>query len=291
MFTGSFVAIVTPFKNNKIDETALGDLIEFQIESGTHGIVPCGTTGESPTLSHKEHESVIRFTIETVNKRVPVVAGTGSNSTEEAISLTKFAKSAGADGTLVIVPYYNKPTQEGIYQHFRNVASSVDIPIILYNVPGRTGVNMQPETISRLSTDFPNIIGVKEASGSLTQASKILNLCGMDFVLLSGDDMLNFPLLTVGGQGFITVTANIAPKEVAGLYNKFASGDVNGARDIHYDLLNINDTLFIETNPIPVKTALSLMGKIELGFRSPLCEMSKANLDRLKSELKALELI
>ena len=291
MFNGSIVAIVTPFKDKKVDETALGDLIEFQLENGTHGIVPCGTTGESPTLTHSEHQDVIKFTIEVVKKRVPVIAGTGSNSTEEAISLTQFAQKAGADGSLVIAPYYNKPTQEGLYQHFKTVASNTDIPIILYNVPGRTGVNIQPETVSRLRGDCKNIVGIKEASGSLEQASKILNLCGMDFILLSGDDSINFPLLTIGGRGFITVTANVAPKDVAELYNKFSTGDIDGARELHYKLLPLNEALFLETNPVPVKRALALMGKIELGFRLPLCEMSKANLDKLKSVIKNYGLI
>ena len=286
MFNGSIVAIVTPFKKKKVDEAALGELIEFQLANGTHGILPCGTTGESPTLSHAEHQNVIKFTIDVVGKRVPVIAGTGSNSTEEAISLTQFAQSAGADASLVIAPYYNKPTQEGLYQHFKTVASSVDIPIIIYNVPGRTGVNVQPETVSRLNGDCKNIIGIKEASGSLEQASKILSLCGTDFILLSGDDSINFPLLTIGGKGFITVTANVAPKDVAELYNRYSSGDIDGARELHYKLLPLNEALFLETNPVPVKRALALMGKIELGFRLPLCEMSKSNLDKLKSVLK-----
>ena len=286
MFNGSIVAIVTPFKKKKVDEAALGELIEFQLANGTHGILPCGTTGESPTLSHSEHQNVIKFTIDVVGKRVPVIAGTGSNSTEEAISLTQFAQSAGADASLVIAPYYNKPTQEGLYQHFKTVASSVEIPIIIYNVPGRTGVNVQPETVSRLNGDCKNIIGIKEASGSLEQASKILSLCGTDFILLSGDDSINFPLLTIGGKGFITVTANVAPKDVAELYNRYSSGDIDGARELHYKLLPLNEALFLETNPVPVKRALALMGKIELGFRLPLCEMSKSNLDKLKSVLK-----
>ena len=291
MFNGSIVAIVTPFKNKKVDEDALRELIEFQLENGSHGIVPCGTTGESPTLSHSEHQDVIKITVEAVDKRVPVIAGTGSNSTEEAISLTQFAQKAGADASLLIAPYYNKPTQEGLYQHFKTVASNVDIPIILYNVPGRTGVNIEPETVYRLRSELRNIVGIKEASGSLVQASKILSLCGMDFILLSGDDSINFPLLTIGGKGFITVTANVAPKDVAELYNKFTSGDIDGARKLHYKLLPLNEALFLETNPVPVKRTLALMGKIELGFRLPLCEMSKANLDKLKFALRNYKLI
>lgn len=291
MIHGSLVAIVTPFKKNKVDQNALENLIEFQIQNGTHGIVPCGTTGESPTLSHEEHEDVIRFTIEEVNKRVPVIAGTGSNSTEEAIRLTQFAENAGADAGLVIVPYYNKPTQEGLYQHFKTIAENSELPLILYNVPGRTGVNMTPETIARLAKDCPSVIGVKEASGSLEQASKILYLCGLDFILLSGDDSINYPLLTIGGKGFITVTANVAPKDVSELYETYKNGDIESSKKLHYKLLPLNEVLFCETNPIPVKTALSIMGKIEGGFRSPLCEMSQINLSKLKAALKNYSLI
>ena len=286
MISGSLVAIITPFKKNKIDYEALTNLIEFQIAGGTHGIVPCGTTGESPTLSHDEHMEVIKHTIEVVDKRVPVIAGTGSNSTEEAVNLTKFAQQAGADAALVIVPYYNKPTQEGMFQHFKAVASSTDIPIILYNVPGRTGSNMLPATVARLKSKCGNIIGIKEASGSITQATEILSQCGLEFLLLSGDDALNFPLLTIGARGFITVTANVAPNDVADLYNKFVAGDYEACRKLHYKLLPLNEALFLETNPIPVKRALALMGRIEMGCRLPLCEMSKIHLDKLKSILK-----
>ncbi len=286
MISGSLVAIITPFKKNKIDYDTLTKLIEFQIAGGTHGIVPCGTTGESPTLSHDEHRDVIKHTIEIVDKRVPVIAGTGSNSTEEAINLTRYAEQAGADAALVIVPYYNKPTQEGMFQHFKAVASNTGIPIILYNVPGRTSANMLPETVSRLRSKCNNIIGIKEASGSLTQASEILSQCGKDFLLLSGEDALNFPLLAIGASGFITVTANIVPNDVAGLYNNFVASDYNACRDLHYKLLPLNEALFLETNPVPVKRALALMNMIEMGCRLPLCEMSKSHLDKLKSVLK-----
>ncbi len=291
MIHGSIVAIVTPFKNGKIDEKSLKDLIEFQIENGTHGIVPCGTTGESPTLSHEEHEYVVELTVKAVKKRIPVVAGTGSNSTEEAIRLTKFAEKVGADAALLVVPYYNKPTQEGLYIHFKQIASEVNIPIILYNIPGRSGVNMNPETIARLARDCKNIIGVKEASGSVQQASKILYLCGMDFILLSGEDALNFPLLAIGGRGFITVTANVAPRDVAELYNSYARGKFNQARELHYKLFPLNEALFLETNPIPVKVALSVMGKVRDEFRLPLCSMSPGNLEKLKTALKEYGLI
>ncbi len=291
MIHGSIVAIVTPFKNGKVDEDALRELIEFQIENGTHGIVPCGTTGESPTLSHEEHEYVIEVTVQAVNGRVPVIAGTGSNSTKEAIRLTRFAKEIGADAALVVVPYYNKPTQEGLYQHFKQIASQVDIPIVLYNIPGRSVVNLEPETIARLASDFKNIIGVKEAAGSIPQASKILQLCGIDFLVLSGEDALNYPLLTIGGKGFITVTANIAPADVAELYNSFSNGDIDKATDLHYQLMPLNDALFIETNPIPIKAALSMMDKIKYEYRLPLCEMSEANFEKLKSALKDYGLV
>lgn len=285
MIHGSIVAIVTPFRDGKIDEDALKNLIEFQIENGTHGIVPCGTTGESPTLSHEEHEYLIELAVKTANKRVPVIAGTGSNSTKEAIRLTRFAKEIGADAALVVVPYYNKPTQEGLYLHFKQIASQVDIPIILYNIPGRSGVNMTPQTIARLAADFKNIIGVKEAAGSIPQASKILQLCGMDFLVLSGEDALNFPLLTIGARGFISVTANIAPKDVSNLYNLYASGEFEKARDLHYKLLPLNEALFIETNPIPIKAALSMMDLIKYEYRLPLSEMAQDNYDELKKVL------
>lgn len=286
MIHGSLVAIVTPFKNGRIDEEAFKKLIEFQIENGTHGIVPCGTTGESPTLSHEEHEYVIELTVKTVRKRVPVVAGTGSNSTKEAIRLTRFAEQIGADAALLVVPYYNKPTQEGLYLHFKQIASQVRIPIILYNIPGRSGVNMNPETIFRLARECRNIIGVKEASGSLVQASKILSLCGMDFLLYSGEDSLNFPLLAIGAKGFITVTANVAPRDVADLYELFAGGNYEKARDMHYKLLPLNESLFLETNPIPVKAALSMMDKIAYEYRFPLCQMSEKNYQELKTALR-----
>jgi len=291
MIHGSLVAIVTPFKNGKIDEDALTELIEFQIENGTHGIVPCGTTGESPTLSHEEHEYVIELTVKTVNKRVPVIAGTGSNSTKEAIRLTRFAKEIGADGALVVVPYYNKPTQEGLYQHFKQIALQVDIPIILYNIPGRSVVNMAPETVARLAGDFKNIVGVKEATGSVPQASKVIQLCGPDFIVLSGEDALNFPLLAIGARGFITVTANIAPKDVSDLYNHFSSGDFEKARELHYKLQPLNEALFIETNPIPIKAALSIMDKIIYEYRLPLTEMTDSHFEELKEALSDYGLV
>jgi 4-hydroxy-tetrahydrodipicolinate synthase len=290
MFKGSMVAIVTPFKNGKVDEKALGDLIEFHVKSGTDVIVPCGTTGESATLSHEEHHRVVEFTVKTVNKRIPVVAGAGSNSTSETLELTTYAKKAGADGVLLITPYYNKPTQEGLYQHFKKVAESVDIPVILYNVPGRTSVNMLPPTVARLRA-VRNIVGIKEATGDMKQVSEVIRLCGRDFDVLSGDDFTTFPMLALGGVGAISVTANIAPADCAAMFDAFFAGKTDEARRLHYKLEPLHGPMFIETNPIPVKTALALMGKIAEEFRLPLCPMADANKEKLKKALKDYGLI
>src|SRR3990172_5076517 len=235
MFRGSMVAIVTPFKNDKVDEKSFRKLIDFQIKNKTSAIVPCGTTGESATLSFEEHQRVIEISIEAAAKRVPVVAGTGSNSTKEAIRLTKHASKAGADGALLICPYYNKPTQEGLYQHFKAVAQEVDVPIVLYNIPGRTGINMLPETVAKLA-EIRNIIGIKEASGSLTQMSDIVALCSKDFDLISGDDNLLLPILYIGGKGVISVVANIVPQDVANLIEEFEKGNMKEAKRFHYRL-------------------------------------------------------
>ncbi|MHB8830286.1 MAG: 4-hydroxy-tetrahydrodipicolinate synthase, partial [Syntrophales bacterium] len=248
MFTGAIVAIVTPFKNGKVDEESLRRLIEEQIAGGTDGIAPCGTTGESTTLSHEEHDRVIEIVIDAVKKRVPVIAGTGSNSTAEAIRLTKHACQAGADAALVVCPYYNRPTQEGLYQHYKTVAEAAPIPIIIYNIPGRTGVNMLPETMERLAK-IPNIVGVKEAAGSIKQMSDIINLCGTDFTVLSGDDAFTLPLLALGGKGVISVISNLVPADMAGLVDAFFAGDLNKARELHRRMSPLIDALFIETNP------------------------------------------
>jgi len=291
MFQGAMVAIVTPFKNGQVDESGLRDLIEFQIANGTHGIVPCGTTGESATLSFKEHERVIEITVEQVNKRVPVVAGTGSNNTAEAVRLTKHAKDAGADGALMISPYYNKPTQEGLYRHFEKVAKDVDIPIILYNIPGRTAVNMEPGTIARLA-DIDNIVGVKEASGSMKQITDIVARCRDDFTVLSGEDFLTFPLLCVGGKGVISVSSNIVPRDMAELCNLFFAERYGEAQKLYYKLLPLCHALFYETNPAPVKAALAMMKKIESDeVRLPLAPMSEANRERLRKDLQDYGLI
>ncbi|MCX5699047.1 MAG: 4-hydroxy-tetrahydrodipicolinate synthase [Candidatus Omnitrophica bacterium] len=286
MFNGSIVAIVTPFRNGKVDEKKLRDLIEFQIKNGTSGIVPCGTTGESATLNFDEHESVIQITIDQVKKRVPVIAGTGSNSTQEAIILTRQAANAGADASLQVSPYYNRPTQRGLYEHFKAIAQSVKIPIILYNIAGRTGVNIEPETIARLARDCQNIVAVKEASGSLDQMSRIKQLCPKEFDLISGDDGLILPVLSIGGIGVISVVANIVPADVANLVSAFAKGDLKKAQELHYKLLPLIKAVFLETNPIPVKTAMGLLGMCEAGLRLPMCAMSEDNLEKLKKALK-----
>jgi 4-hydroxy-tetrahydrodipicolinate synthase len=290
MFTGSLVAIVTPFRKGKLDEKSFSDLIEWQITSGTNGIVPCGTTGESATLTHEEHHRVVKLAVEVARGRVPVIAGTGSNSTDEAISLTKHAKEAGAAGALLITPYYNKPTQEGLYRHYKAVAEAVDIPQIIYNIPGRTGVNMLPATVERLC-GLKNVVGIKEGSGSVQQASEIAQSCGDRITVLAGDDALTLPMMAVGGKGVITVTANVMPTEMADLVLSFAAGRIDEARRIHFKLSPLFAALFYETNPIPVKEALGMMGKIDPELRLPLCPMGTDNREKLVRVLKDMGLI
>jgi 4-hydroxy-tetrahydrodipicolinate synthase len=290
MFKGSIVAIVTPFKNGKVDEKALTDLVEFQIKNGTDAIVPCGTTGESATLTHEEHHRVVEITVQSVRRRVPVIAGAGSNSTSETLTLAKFAKKAGADAALLISPYYNKPTQEGLFQHFKLVAESAEIPIILYNVPGRTGVNMLPATVARLR-EVKNIVGIKEATGDLKQVSEVIRLCGRDFDVISGDDFTTLPILFMGGVGSISVTANVAPADCAAMFDAFLSGNREEALRLHYKLEPLHIAMFLETNPIPAKTALALMGKVAEEFRLPLCPLADTNKERLKKALKDYKLI
>jgi 4-hydroxy-tetrahydrodipicolinate synthase len=290
-FFGTFTALVTPFKNGALDETRYRRFIDWQIEQGVNGLVPCGTTGESATLSHDEHEQVVRICVEQANGRVPVLAGSGSNSTAEAIRLTRFAKEAGADGALLISPYYNKPTQEGLYRHYAAIANAVDFPLVPYNVPGRTGSNLLPATLGRLARECPNIVGVKEATGDLTQVSEVVEYCGPQFCLLSGDDFTVLPLLSVGGCGVISVTSNIAPAKMSKLCTSFAQGDLEGARALHLELAPLNRAMFIETNPIPVKTALHMMGYMDLEFRLPLCPLSENSTVRLKEVLRAAKLV
>jgi 4-hydroxy-tetrahydrodipicolinate synthase len=290
MFKGSIVAIVTPFRDGEVDEEAYRELIEFQIENGTHAIVPCGTTGESATLNMEEHGRVIDIAVEAVNKRVPVIAGTGGNSTSEAIELTKHAKKSGVDGTLQVTPYYNKPTQEGLYQHFRAIAKAVALPQVLYNVPGRTSVNMMPETVARLS-ELPEVVGIKEASGNLGQMAEIVKLAGDKITLLAGDDIVTLPVLSLGGKGVVSVVANVAPRDTADMLNAWEKGNIEKTRELYYRLFPLFQAMFYETNPIPVKTSLALMGKIQNELRLPLCPMAPANLERLKKALQDYGLI
>jgi 4-hydroxy-tetrahydrodipicolinate synthase len=284
MFKGSIVALATPFKDGKVDEDAFRELIEFQIAEGTSAISPCGTTGESATMEMEVHTRVIDIAIEAVNKRVPVIAGTGANSTSEAIELTKHAKEAGADGTLQVTPYYNKPTQEGLYQHYKAIAKAAPLPQMLYNVPGRTSINMLPETVARLA-ELPEVVAVKEASGDLGQMAEIVNLAGDKITLLSGDDNVTLPVLAIGGKGVVSVVANIVPKDTADMVKAWEEGNVERARELFYKLLPLCKAMFYETNPIPVKTSLALMGKIKEELKLPLVPLAPANRERLKKAL------
>ncbi|HUF40666.1 MAG TPA: 4-hydroxy-tetrahydrodipicolinate synthase [Verrucomicrobiae bacterium] len=290
MITGSMVALVTPFKNGQVDWPALEGLVDFHLKSGTDGIVPCGTTGESATLSHQEHDDVIKAVIRAVNKRVPVIAGTGSNSTDEAVRLTREAEKSGADGALMISPYYNRPTQEGIYQHYKKVASEVGIPIIVYNIPGRTGSKIEPETLARLA-EIDNIAGVKEATGSVDQAIDVIRLCGDRLAVFSGEDSLIFSLMALGGKGVISTVANVAPKQTAELTTACLLGNWEKGRELQLALIPLIRSLFIETNPIPVKTALSLMGRCSGELRLPLTPMAEGNLGKLKQALRDFGLV
>jgi len=290
MFKGSIVAIVTPFTNGQVDYEKLRELVEFQITGGTDAIVPCGTTGEASTLDYDEHMDVVKTVIDQVKKRVPVIAGTGSNSTAEAIELSQKAKEAGANGVLLVTPYYNKPTQEGLFRHYTAIADAVAIPQILYNVPGRTGINMLPETVARLAV-HRNIVAIKEATGSLQQASEILALCGDQIDVLSGDDFITFPMMACGAKGVISVLANIMPKAVGDLTDAYFAGDLETARQLHLKTLKIGNAMFIESNPVPVKTALGLMGKCSDEVRLPLCPMGEANKAKLVTILKEYKLI
>lgn len=290
MFNGALSALITPFRDGAIDEAAFRDLIEWQIVSGIDGIVPCGSTGESATLSHAEHERVIKIAIEQARKRVPVLAGTGSNSTAEAIRLTTFAREAGADGALLLSPYYNKPTQEGIFRHYQAIASSVDLPLIVYNIPGRTASNITPETFVRLA-EIRNIVGVKEASGVMDQISDILRLCGDRLTILSGDDSLTLPLMALGAKGFIGVITNVMPKESHELAAAGLAGDFARARELHYKLLPLMRALFLETNPIPIKYAASLLRKCSPEMRMPLTQLSAPAADKLRAVMKDMRLI
>ncbi|MEJ2333447.1 MAG: 4-hydroxy-tetrahydrodipicolinate synthase [Desulfobulbaceae bacterium] len=287
IFRGAFVAIITPFIDGQLDEQGLIDLIEFHIANGTRGIVPCGTTGESATMSHQEHHRVVELTVKTVNGRVPVLAGSGSNSTSEAIDLTRYAKQAGADGVLMVSPYYNKPSQEGLYYHYKAVAEAVDIPIILYNVPSRTSSNIMPQTVARLA-EIDAVVGIKEASGDLNQISEVIRLCPQDFAVLSGDDFTSMPTVLIGGTGVISVTSNVAPKDMAQMMDAALAGDLTKAKQLHYKLFPLMQAMFYDTNPVP----LELMGKITSGTpRLPLYPMNDDTLSRLKTALSDYGLI
>ena len=290
MLKGAFTAIVTPFKNGQLDEEAYRQLIERQIEGGIHGLVPCGTTGESPTLSHTEHKRVVEICLDQVKKRVPIIAGSGSNSTSESLELTKHAEKAGADYALMITPYYNKPTQEGLYQHYKTITDATKIPIVVYNVPGRTSLNLLPETMARLA-QIPNIVGLKDATGDLKQGAKTLDLCGDKITVLSGDDFTTFPLMCVGGMGVISVVSNVVPADMAGMCNAFFKGDLEGAKKLHYKMWPLTEAMFFETNPVPVKTAMKLLGKITGEVRQPLCPMSAANEEKLRGVMQKYGLI
>lgn len=285
MFEGSYVAIVTPFKNGKIDEEAYKKLIQMHIENGTDGIVPCGTTGEASTLTMEEHIYMIELTVKLVNKKMKVLAGTGSNCTEDAIELTKKAEAAGADGALVVSPYYNKPTQKGLYLHFKAIAESVNIPIVVYNIQSRTAVNITTPIMAELSK-IKNIVGVKEASGDLSQMTDVIRCCGQDFDVLSGDDALTLPLLSVGGKGVISVVANIVPKDVKEMIESFKRGDIKRAQELNLKLFPLVKAMFVETNPIPVKAALNIIGLIEPEIRLPLTQIDEENKKKLIQAMK-----
>jgi 4-hydroxy-tetrahydrodipicolinate synthase len=292
MLKGSIVALVTPFnKDGQINEEKLKSLIDWHIENGTDGILVCGTTGESATLTHPEHRKVMDIASAHINKRIPLVAGCGSNSTHEALELVQHAKKVGAEYALVITPYYNKPTQEGLYQHFKKIADEVDIPIIIYNVPSRTGSNILPDTVGRLYADCKNIVGIKEASGNLDQITKIMTKVDDKFLLFSGSDEVTLPILSIGGAGVVSVVANIMPRESHDLVASFLDGDIAKAKKLQLYLYDIIKALFIETNPIPAKTSLGLMGLIEPNLRLPLYKMSDENLKKLTSILKKYKLI
>ncbi len=291
-FKGSIVALVTPFsKKDEVDEATLVKLVEFHIKNGTDGIVPCGTTGESATLNYDEHKRVIEICVKAAKKRIPIIAGTGSNCTQEAIEMSEYAKEVGADGLLLVSPYYNRPTQKGLYLHFKAISEAVNLPIVLYNIASRTGVNIEPETIARLAKDCKNIVSVKEASGSLDQMSRIRSLCPKSFILLSGDDSLTLPVMSIGGEGIISVVANIIPKDVKALVSAFNDGNIEEARRLHYKMLPLIKAMFIETNPIPVKTAMGLMNLCEPLLRLPMCSMADENLSKLKAAMKEYKLI
>jgi 4-hydroxy-tetrahydrodipicolinate synthase len=290
MIKGVITALVTPLRNDRVDEEALRRLVDEQIRAGIDGLVPVGTTGESPTLSNEEHIRVVQIVVEEAKKRVPVIAGTGANCTREAIELTTAAKAVGADATLQVTPYYNKPTQDGLFRHFKAVADATGLPMVLYNVPGRTGCDLLPDTIARLC-EVPQIVAVKEATGNIQRASQILSRVGDRLSMLSGDDATVLPFYAVGGHGCISVVSNVAPADMAGMYDALVAGNLAKARELHYKVFPLSEGLFIEANPIPVKAALAMMGKIADEIRPPLYPMTGANRDKIKKILVELKLV
>ena len=291
MFAGVYTALVTPFQSDgSVDQDSLRKLVDFQIQSGVAGLVPMGTTGESPTLSHEEHIDIVRIVVEQAANRVPVIAGAGSNSTIEAIDLSRRSRELGVTATLQVSPYYNKPTQQGLFEHFTKIADEVDLPIIVYNIPGRCGVNIANETMLRLA-EHKNIVGVKEATGNLPQAMEFISLKPKDFVVLSGDDNMTFPLVALGGNGVISVASNLLPKEMADFVGQALEGNLAEARRKHFDLLPLFKGLFVETNPIPIKAAMSMKGLIKEVYRLPMCPMQRENREGLKSLLEEMDII
>lgn len=290
-FSGALTALVTPFRDGRVDEEAYRELIEWQIQSGIDGLVPCGTTGESATMSHAEHKQVIAICVDQTKGRVPVLAGAGSNSTSEAIELARYAKEAGADAALHITPYYNKPPQEGLVAHFKAIAEAVPFPSVLYNVPGRTGINLLPKTVARIFREAPDVIGIKEATGDLRQVSEVVEFCGPEFTVLSGDDFTVLPLLACGGHGVISVSSNLEPAKMSELCRAFREKNLERALELHLELAPLNRAMFMDANPIPAKTALSLMGKMGPELRLPLVPMSEGKLEALKDVLKGAGLL
>jgi len=290
MFKGVITALVTPLRNDRVDEEALRRLVDEQIRAGIDGLVPVGTTGESPTLSNEEHIRVIEVVVQETKKRVPVIAGTGANATREAIELTAAAKAVGADGTLQVTPYYNKPTQDGLYRHFKAVVDAAQLPMVVYNVPGRTGCDLLPETIARVC-ELPLVVGVKEATGNLQRAAQIIARVGDRVAMLSGDDATALPFFAVGGNGCISVVSNVVPADMAAMWDAAAAGNWNKARELHYKVFPLSEGLFIEANPIPVKAALAMMGKIADEIRPPLYPMTGANREKVRKILVDLKLV
>ncbi|MGH2458173.1 MAG: 4-hydroxy-tetrahydrodipicolinate synthase [Chloroflexota bacterium] len=285
MFSGCLVAMITPFRDGKVDEPGLRRLVEFHLEQGTDGLVPCGTTGESVSMTEEEQLRVIEIVVETVNHRIPVIAGTGTNGTARTIKMTKQAKEIGADAALVVTPYYNKPTQQGLFLHFEAITKETDLPLVLYNVPSRTSVNMLPETVARLAK-IPTVVAVKEASGSMDQVSQIVQSCRSDFAVLSGDDSLTLPMLSLGGAGVVSVVGNIAPAPMSEMVRAYRAGNVARARELHYQVFDLCRAMFYETNPIPVKTAAGFLGLCSSELRLPMCPMGEANRQKLEQVLK-----